>query len=239
LFLRHAFCDWYLEVVKSRLAGEAETRRQAQSYLLAVLDEILRLLHPFLPFITEEIWSHLPGQRDFLMRAAWPRPQAGRRRPEVEREMALLMQVIYAVRNIRGEMNVPPAAKVKLLIRPVADGAHSLRSHADMIRELAKVSDLVIDPAAVKPPLSATAVADGLELFIPLAGLIDLDKERERLRKELRNLEGLLEKLRSKLANEQFASRAPAEVVAAEQAKRADYEQRCEQLRRNLQQLSA
>ncbi len=238
-FIWHAFCDWYLEVVKSRLAGEAKTRRQAQSHLLAVLDEILRLLHPFLPFITEEIWSHLPGQRDFLMRAAWPRPQAGRRRPEVEREMALLMQVIYAVRNIRGEMNVPPAAKVKLLIRPAADAAHSLRSHADMIRELAKVSDLVIDPAAVKPPLSATAVADGLELFIPLAGLIDLDKERERLRKELRNLEGLLEKLRSKLANEQFASRAPAEVVAAEQAKRADYEQRCEQLRRNLQQLSA
>jgi valyl-tRNA synthetase len=238
-FVWHEFCDWYLEVIKSRLAGEAETRRSAQSYLLAVLDEILRLLHPFIPFITEEIWSHLPGQRDFLMRAAWPQPQAGRRRPEVEQEMALVMQVIYAVRNIRGEMNVPPVAKVKLLIRPVASSAPSLQSHAAMIRELAKVSDLVIDPAAVKPPLSATAVADGLELFIPLAGLIDLDKERERLGKEIRNLEVLLEKLRAKLSNEHFSSRAPAEVVAAEQAKRTDYEQRCEQLRRNLQQLSA
>ncbi|MEW6515684.1 MAG: valine--tRNA ligase [candidate division FCPU426 bacterium] len=238
-FVWHEFCDWYLEVIKARLAGDPDIRRSAQSHLLAVWDETLRLLHPFLPFITEEIWSHLPGKRDFLMRAAWPVPQAGRRKPEVEQEMGLVMEVIYAVRNIRGEMNVPPAARVKLLIRPTGTQAGSLASHVGVIKELAKVSELVIDASAVKPPMSATAVAGGLELFIPLEGLIDLAKERERLAKEIRTLEELLTRQEAKLSNEQFISRAPAEVVAAEQAKREDYRQRRERLQHNLQQLSA
>lgn len=237
-FIWHEFCDWYLELLKPRLFGEAAGRRQAQYHLFAIWDETLRLLHPFMPFITEEIWSHLPGKRDFIMRAAWPVSRPKRRNPQAEEHMALVMRVIYAVRNIRGEMNVPPAKKVDLLVRPLEGDPAVLRQHAGLVRDLAKVAGLTIDPGLAKPAQAAAAVTDGLELFVPLAGIIDFDREKERLQKEIRNLDGWLEKLTAKLSNKNFAQRAPAEVVATEKTKQADYLNRRDQLRENLRQLT-
>jgi valyl-tRNA synthetase len=236
-FVWHEFCDWYLELIKTRLYSQGPRRDQARYYLLTVLEEILRLLHPFVPFISEEIWSQLPGPRDFLMRAPWPVPAPMRRDPLAESDMQVIQAVIYAVRNIRGEMNVPPGQNVPLLVRPLEGEGAVLERHQAMVRELAKISELTLGANVPKPKLAATAVAAGFELLVPLENLIDLGKERERLRKEIANLEALLEKQASKLSNPAFTAKAPAQVVDAERAKEADYKQRREQLKANLQRL--
>ncbi len=239
-FIWHEFCDWYLEIIKPRLYSDnKEERRQTQYYLLQSLDEMLRLLHPFMPFITEEIWSKLPGQRDYLMRAKWPMSQTRRRDPKIDKEMNLLQQVIYAVRNIRGEMNVLPGKKVPLHIRPLTGDGQILKQHSEILMSLAKLASLEIDQNLKKPEFSATAVTAGLELFVPLAGIIDLDKERGRLDKEINTLAGLLRNLEAKLKNEKFIQRAPQAVVDTEKAKQADYIQRLTQLRENRRQFTA
>lgn len=237
-FVWHEFCDWYLELLKPRLYGEGPRRDQARYYLLTVLDEILRLLHPFVPFITEEIWSHLPGKREFIMKAAWPVATPNRRDLLTESDMSVLQEVIYAVRNIRGEMNVPPNQAVPLIVRPLEGEGAVLERHQKMVRELAKVSEIGIGASLPKPKFSAAAVAAGLELLVPLEGLIDLDKERERLSKEIAVLDGLLEKQAAKLSNPAFTAKAPAQVVEAERTKQADYRQRREQLNSHLAKLS-
>jgi len=236
-FVWHEYCDWYLELLKLRLYSQGPLREQARYYLLTTLEEILRLMHPFVPFITEEIWSHLPGERDFLMKAPWPVSVLSRRDPLSENDMDVLQQVIYAVRNIRGEMNVPPGQNVPLVVRPLEGEGAIIERHQKLVKELAKISELSIGAGLPKPKLSATAVAAGLELLVPLENLIDLDKERERLRKEIANLEGLLEKQEAKLSNPAFTAKAPAPVVEAERAKQADYQQRREQLKANLSKL--
>jgi valyl-tRNA synthetase len=239
-FIWHEFCDWYLEMLKLRLHSENKAdRSQAQFYLLQTLDEMLRLLHPFMPFITEEIWSKLPGERDFIMRAKWPEVRKERRNPKVDQAMSLLRQVIYAVRNIRGEMKVPPGKKVPLLIRPLEGDGEILRQHKEILLSSAKLSDVTIDKSLEKPEKAAAAVTEGLELFVPLEDIIDLDKEQERLDKEINQLEGLLKKQEAKLKNEKFMERAPQTVVDVEKAKQADYVQRLTQLRENRKQFTA
>ncbi|NTV52517.1 MAG: class I tRNA ligase family protein, partial [Candidatus Firestonebacteria bacterium] len=237
-FVWKDFCDWYVELLKLRLYGEAAGKQQAQYYLLRVLEEILRLLHPFVPFITEEIWAQLPGKRDFLMKSAWPVSEPGRRQPEVESDLEVLRDIIYAVRNIRGEMNVPPAQQVTLIIRPLGEEhGGAVKRHAQVLRNLLKLSDLIVDAGAQKPKLSAMAVVAGMELLMPLEGLIDLDKERGRLEKEIANLEKAVERLEAKLQGD-FVNKAPAPVVEAERAKLADYRQKLEQLKTNLNKFS-
>ena len=217
------------------------SHRQApgQYYLLRVLDEMLRLLHPFIPFITEEIWSHLPGQRGFIMKSAWPVANPARRDAQAERDMEGLQQIMYAVRNIRGEMSVPPTRQLKLIVRPLENtNLGAVERHARVLKELLKLSELVVDVLAEKPKLSAAAVAAGLELLIPLEGLIDLDKERERLHKEIANLEKVVERVEAKLKSD-FVSKAPAQVVEAERAKLGEYQQKLGQLKENLNKLSS
>jgi len=243
-FIWHEFCDWYLELLKPRLYGQAPVRKQAQYFLLMTLDETLRLLHPFMPFITEEIWSHLPGKQDFIMRAEWPAKRnivAGSEGVLADQEMAILQGVIYEVRLKRGEMNVPPGVKVPLFVKPLPGRSYSgdvVERHKNIVCELAKVTEVMVNENMEKPRFAAAAVTSGLELYIPLEGFIDLEKERQRLKKEVDNFETLLKKIESKLANEKFRERAPAQVVEAEKAKQLDYGQRLLQLRENLKQLS-
>ncbi len=236
-FVWKDFCDWYVELIKLRLYGNDAGKQQAQYFLLRVLDEVLRLLHPFIPFITEEIWSHLPGARTFLMKSAWPVSEPSRRDTQVEHDMDVLQQIMYAVRNIRGEMNVPPVQQVKLIIRPLENGdAGPVERQGRVLRDLLKLLDLTVDAAAEKPALSAAAVVGGLELLVPLEGLIDLGKERERLNKEIANLEKVVERLEIKL-NSDFATKAPAAVVETERGKLSEYQQKLFQLKANLAKL--
>ena len=239
-FIWHEFCDWYLELCKPRLYGNPAQREQARYYLLTTLEETLRLLHPFMPFITEEIWSQLPGKRGFIMQAAWPEKKIGRYDGRTMHDMDLLMAVIYKVRNIRGEKNVPPGKKIPLSVRfqpqdPVSyNNAEIVKKHALIIRELAKVSELQIGADVQRPEFFAVEVTWGLELLVSLEGMIDLDREKERLNKEINNLETLLKKLGAKLENAEFIERAPVKIVEAEKVKQTDYLQRREKLQNSL-----
>jgi valyl-tRNA synthetase len=224
-FLWHEYCDWYLEWSKLTLyrGEDPAARARAQATLLEVLETTLRLLHPFMPFITEEIWQRLPKARPaaaHVMVAAYPRPRRSAIDAAAEAEMGLLMAVVTAVRNVRSEMQVPPARSVRVVIRPPdAARAAVLRAGAAPLAALAR-ADLEVDPAATRPPRSAVAVVEECEIYVPLEGLVDVDAERQRLTRELGRVEDELSRLDTKLGRAEFRERAPAEVVSREEARR-------------------
>jgi len=237
-FVWTEYCDWYVELAKNRLYDENNPRGQqiARSIALHLLDNILRLLHPFMPFITEEIWHALPGganDQESIMHCTYPVENKKWQDKEAEREMTLLQQVIGAIRNIRGEMNVPPAKEAELIAS--TDDEEKLlvlRKNAVAIQKLARISRIHYNQA--RPTPAASAVVQGIELFLPLAELIDVEVERARLDKEISRLVNQLESLEKKLANENFISRAPKEVVEKEQQKKADWQNNLQKLQKSL-----
>lgn len=233
-FVWHEFCDWYLEMVKSRLFKEQAAKAGAQYWLLQTLNEMLRLLHPFMPFVTEEIWSYLPNTKQSIMLAAWPSADPERRDLAIEQQMNAIMDIIYAVRNIRGDMNVAPGKKVPLIIRPLEQSFELSEEQCRIIRELAKCESVVVGQQQDKPDLSAAAVTSQVECLVPLAGLIDIEKEKRRLTKEIDQFNHLLQKIKNKLGNRQFMDRAPGHVIESEKKKQQDYEQKIKQLNANL-----
>jgi len=242
-FFWHDYCDWYVEMIKSRLyGGEPDEVKQAVvTRALDVYDAALRLLHPIMPFVTEELWQHLrprtPGAS--IMRAEFVRPEPSLIDPDVEREMAFVQTVIEALRTIRGEMGIPPSRDITLAMRSSARHPEAgIRRFEGYLQRLARVSALVFIGGGPKPPLSATAVADGEELFVPLEGLIDIAVERGRLRKEIDRIGGLLSGIRAKLGNESFVARAPKDVVEREREKLASMETTIAKLTANLEQLN-
>jgi len=220
-FLWHEFCDWYLEIVKARLqAGiDLEGIRTGKCLLLHLLEMVLRMLHPFMPFITEEIWQDLPHKGPSIMVAPWPRAEAKAIDLEATEAMEVLMEVIRAVRNIRSEMNIPNSKPLGLLVK-ISDETQLplVVSGADYIRSLARVDPFQVGPDLAKPSASATAVVKGMEVFIPLRGVIDPEEERARLDSELKKLDRDLEKVSKKLASIDFLERAPEEIVFKEKA---------------------
>ena len=242
-FFWHDFCDWYLELIKPRLYGTGDERakRRALDIALHVLKVSMQLLHPVMPFITEEIWQHLRGEGDAesIMISPWPVAADRLIDPEADGSMAYVQDVIRAVRTIRGEMNVPHGKKADLFIHEEDAGrAALLRENSAYFENLAAVRKLVVGPEVQKPPQSASAVVDGTEIYLPLEGLIDIAVEKARLEKEISRLEAQLEKLNLKLTNRNFLERAPKEVVEKERAKKAQFEENLEKLRRNLESLS-
>jgi valyl-tRNA synthetase len=234
--------DWYLEMAKPRLRGEMGEGSQAaaQATLVTVLDGAMRLLHPIMPFITEAVWQRLPwreGDSDSIMTAPWPRPRPEWEDAQAEAQVSELQEIVGAVRNIRAEYGVQPGQGVALR---VAGESQALRETVEASRrtlaDLARVEELSFGRA--NGDIGASAVLrTGAELFVPLAEVIDLDKERERLRTEIGRLEGLLRSTEKKLENEKFVSRAPAEVVQKERDKLASYGEQREKLAGNLRAL--
>ncbi|MEJ2673558.1 MAG: class I tRNA ligase family protein, partial [Deltaproteobacteria bacterium] len=221
-FIWHEFCDWYLELIKPQLYDNDDPARRhhCQSVLLRVLSAILRLLHPFVPFITEEIWQKLPGASGSVMVAPFPQPEPALANPEAEGEMRLVMDTITAIRNIRGEMNVPPATQVEVFLHSRETGAvAALDRHQQAIKILARVQELHYNADGGPPAAAAKAVVDAVEIFMPLAGIIDFAEEAKRLEKELEKLRKEVDKARRKLSNEDFLAKAPAAVVQKEEAK--------------------
>jgi valyl-tRNA synthetase len=218
-FIWHEFCDWYLELIKPRLYDKTDQpgRRHCQGVLFRVLSAILRLLHPFMPFITEEIWQKLPGVTGSIMVAPYPQPADHFLNPAAEAELRLVMDTITAIRNLRGEMNVPPAAQVEVFLQsPESSAVAALNRHRQAVMLLAKAKDLHLN--AQKPPAAAAkAVVAAVEIFLPLAGVIDFGEEAQRLDRELAKISKELGKASLKLANEDFLARAPVEVVQKEQ----------------------
>jgi valyl-tRNA synthetase len=223
-FIWKEFCDWYLEMAKPELSGEDQGAREAaRAVLWTVLTETLTLLHPIMPFVTQEIWAALPGTpgEDLALTPypAW-RPEA--RDAAVETEMALLQEAIVAIRNIRGELNIAPSVSLTAIFR-TAEPAHAetLTTYAPLVRLLAKVGEVTVGASVQAPKAAATAVVQGVELFVPLAGAVDFEAELARMDKELAKVAKDVDMVSRKLANEDFVAKAPAEVVGKEREKLA------------------
>ncbi len=231
-FFWHEYCDWYLEVIKVRLYGEdPRARNTARLVAYEVLEASLRLLHPIMPFLTEDLWQRLPHRGLSIARAPWPEARA--RDLEAEADMGFLMQAITAVRTIRSEMNVPPGREAEVMAHAGGREAALLESGRELMATLAR-AHMVIDPAAARPPFAAAAVVGDSELFVPLKGLIDLDLERRRLTKELERVTKEHASAEARLANEQFLARAPAEVVTRERDRMGELSTVSAKLRRTL-----
>ncbi|MGA9117326.1 MAG: valine--tRNA ligase [Bacteroidota bacterium] len=238
-FFWHDYCDWYLEMIKSRLYGAEplEAKRAVMTRALDIYDAALRLLHPLMPFVTEELWQHIRPrpEGDSILGSRLEEPDPSLSDPAVEAEMGFVQGVIESVRAVRGEMGIHPSAELKL--RMAISGGRSEESilrYAGYLERLARVRDVGFLRTGDPPRPAATAVVEGEELFIPLEGLIDTAKERARLEKELRRLTGILDGVKTKLASDGFVSRAPAEVVAREREKLAGLETHREKVERNL-----
>ena len=235
-FVWHEFCDWYLELIKPTLyEGTAEARAQTQAVLHHALSVILRLLHPIMPYVTEEIWQKLPGMTESIMIAPFPGPESGIPNSEAERKMNLLMGVITAIRNIRGEMNVPPSLKVEtIMMAEEQETREILEEHSDYVLSQARAASLSVAPPGEKPKGVAAAVSGGVEVLVVLKGLIDLDEEVRRLEKELAKADKEISGANKKLSNEGFIKKAPADVVAKQRDKLAELETKREKLVLNL-----
>jgi len=242
-FIWHNFCDWYIELVKDDLYGDdPEARRRAQTVLYQVLERLLRLLHPFMPFISEEIWQALPGRRPCasIMRAEFPSGRDLPRDPAGAERMELVMDVIRAIRNVRGEMNVPPSRQVAVLLEcKSGESLKVLRDGEPAIRALGRVGELTIEREIERPGQTATQVVGDVEILLPLAGLVDIAEEVKRLEKEIAKVRKDVDFFTKKLSNEKFVANAPPQVLEKDRDKLADAEGKLVILRESLRKIQA
>jgi len=221
-FIWNEYCDWYIEMAKPQLKAGGAERRRTQQVLVKVFRQIMVLLHPYMPFITEEIWQVLPHEGESIMVVPWPEPDEKLLNPEAEEKMGLLMEVTRAIRNLRAESRVEPGRKVEAILLAGPGEKKVLEENRLYLEVLAGLGQLAILPeGSAKPEQAVTAVVSGVEVYLPLAGLVDLEKEKERLEKELAELEEEKERLGKKLSNTQFLAKAPEAVVAKEKQKLA------------------
>lgn len=224
-FIWDDLCDWYIEFAKLSLYGTDEAAKKAtQSVLAYVLDRTQRLIHPFMPFISEEIWQHLPHEGETITLAEWPVYDAALEAPDAVKEMELLMDIIRAVRNIRAEVNVPMSKKIELLIKPSSEAEAAIFArNEEFIKRFCGTSMLEVSLQISAPDKAMTAIITGADLYLPLAGLIDIAQEIARLEKEHQHLNAEVERVEKKLGNEGFVAKAPAKVIEEERSKMNDY----------------
>ena len=236
-FIWDSYCDWYIELTKPRLNGDdEESKLSAQKVLLYVLTEILKLLHPFMPFVTEEIWQALPHEGEALMVESYPEFTEALSFPEDEQNFEMVMNAIKAVRARRSEMNVPPSRKAHLII--ATDKKAAFEGGNSYICKLAYASEVsVVDAAPEGSEGMVSVITDNARMFMPMAELVDLEKEKARMEKELANAQKQLAGQIAKLANENFVSRAPEHVVNVEREKKAKLEALIENLTASLENL--
>ena len=235
-FIWDDYCDWYIELTKTRLQGDDEDSKvRAQQVLCYVLTDMLKLLHPFMPFITEEIWQALPHEGDFLMLSQWPQVSDSRNFPEEEKAMELIMDAIRAVRTRRSEMNVPPSKKAHLTVATSEKAVFELG--IPFLKKLAYASEVSIVDSGVAPEAAGTVtvVTHVAQLSMPLAELVDMEKEKARMEKELKKNIAELEKLNTKLNNPGFVNKAPAHVVEAEKERAVKLTELVAKLQEQLQ----
>ena len=240
-FIWHVYCDWYLELIKPILAGpDAEARAETRALAAFVLDQALKLLHPFMPFVTEELWAKLAneaeGRASLLMLAPWPETR-GLEIAQADAEIGWLIKLISEVRSVRSEMNVPAAAKVPLIIAGAADTTRArIAVHADTIKRLARLDSLDFG----RPQAGAVQIVlEEATLALPLAGIIDIGAESQRLKREIDKVGSEIKQLDAKLANEKFVSRAPEHVVEEQRERKTEAEATAAKLEQALKRLEA
>ena len=240
-FIWSEFCDWYIELTKPRLYSDNKNDKSTAQYVLSSsLEKIMRLLHPFMPFITEQIWQHLPHEGDSIIKSEWPLYDDKLNFPEDEEKMELIMDAIRGIRNIRNEMNIHPSKEANVVIRVTNDKTRGvLEEGIDYIKNLARVTEIkFIEDMDKIPEKAMTAVITGAEIYLPLEGLLDFEKEIKRLEKEKKNLEAELNRVNKKLSNEGFLKKAPYEVVEKEKDKKKDYQDKLDKVIERLKLIS-
>jgi len=227
-FMWSEFCDWYIELVKPRLYGDdEETKLAAQATLCDILKGTMQLLHPFMPFITEEIYRHLPSEYESIVISRWPEYNGQAYQPEEERRMEKVMEAIRGIRNVRAEMNVVPSRKAKaIVVTADKDVKEAIEEGRLYFERLASASEVVIQDSKEGIPEGAVSVLiNGAEIYLPLEDLIDFEKELERLNKEKDNLEKELQRVKGKLSNQGFIGKAPQSVIEEERTKEKKYQE--------------
>ena len=235
------YCDWYIEMVKPRLYGDDVEAKKAALYTLTyVLETILKLLHPFIPFITEEIFDHLPTTEGMIIVSEWPKFSEDDNMADEEAMMDIVMDGIRNIRNVRSEMNVPPSKKAKVIAVPTEDKLEAIEAGQDYFLTLASASSVEIkkDEAGI-PEDAVSIVIDGVKIFIPLDELVDFEKEIERLNKEKAKLESEIKRVNGKLSNEGFTSKAPQKLVDEERAKKEKFEEMLKSVEERLENINA
>ncbi|HEX38296.1 MAG TPA: valine--tRNA ligase [Candidatus Cloacimonetes bacterium] len=241
-FFWNEFCAWYLEIIKDRFynSEDISSKHMAKYLMLKVLDESLIMLHPIMPFITEEIWQRIkdfyPYEKEYsIMRAAFPQPTEADSYPDEAAHMQLIFKIITAIRSIRKDMNVPLGEQVEIVIKDVETArCKILQDNRHYIKVMAKVEDMYIGDDTIKPEKSTTTVVDDIEIYMPLEGLIDLEKERERLLKKLSKVEISLKKCVGKLNNQNFIENAPETIIQQERERQEQLENTIEKIKANI-----
>ena len=240
-FVWSTFCDWYIEMAKQGLYGEAdEAKNTTREVLCYVLTGMLKLLHPYMPFITEEVYGYLPGAEGMLITAKWPEVCEALDFPEEARQMEGVMDVIRTIRNLRAEMNVAPGRRARLILKPHAGWADSLKAAEGYFCRLAGASQVeLLDMGDSNPEKSASAVTEACELYIPLGELVDVEKELARLAKDLKNVEGEIARANGKLNNQGFVAKAPANLIQQEREKLVTNTQLLEKLKARIAEMES
>ncbi|TNE71190.1 valine--tRNA ligase [bacterium] len=219
------FCDWYIELIKSETYGEPIPQERLAT-AFAIFEQLMKLLHPFMPFITEELWHAMKERdvKDAIIISSWPKPiQTDIANAESVKAFEAIQKAISSLRNIRAEMNIPPKVNFNLVIKTKNESATSLLTQNEWVfRKLDSIGTYETGTAVQKPKASASAVVDGNEFYIPLEGIVDFDVEKTRISKEINRLDGFLKSVEAKLSNEKFVANAPEDVLANERKKQAD-----------------
>ncbi|GEM03821.1 valine--tRNA ligase [Halolactibacillus miurensis] len=239
-FIWDEFCDWYIEMAKLPLFGEDEKAKQTtRSVLVHVLDQILRMLHPMMPFVTEEIWQHLPHEGESITVAKWPEVNEQDINHTAAEDMKRLISIIRSVRNIRSEVDTPMSKPIDLLVQVDNDEVKTaLKTQSHYIEKFCHTENLTIDTKVTVPEKAMSAVITGAELFLPLEGLIDIEKEMARLTQEFEKLNKEVERVEKKLSNPGFVNKAPESVVQEELRKKLDYIEKREKVEARIKELN-
>jgi len=238
-FIWDDYCDWYIEMSKEILnEGTDEQKLTTRSILTYVLDQTLRLLHPIMPFVTEEIWQHLPHEGESIVIAKYPETHEAFENDEARDNMDMLIELIKKVRNIRQEVNRPLSKPVDMIIKAnTATEKEVFLDNQSFIDRFCNIDDLTIETEVSVPDEVMTAVIAGAEIYLPLQGLVDIDEEIERLEKELEKWSSEIERAQGKLANEQFVNNAPDDIVQEERDKEAEYKSRYQSVEEQIEKM--
>ncbi|TDM28553.1 valine--tRNA ligase [Macrococcoides caseolyticum] len=239
-FIWDEFCDWYIEMSKIPMNGEDEVRKQmTRSVLAYTLDSIMRMLHPFMPFVTEHIWQNLPVTGDSIVTASWPVVKPELSNEQSKRDMEQLMEIIRAVRNTRSEVNTPMSKQIPMMIKTNSEAiSERLETERPFIERFCNPSILTISTDVEIPEEVITTAVTGGSVILPLEGLIDMEKEIARLEKELEKWQKELERVDKKLSNEKFVAKAPEKIINEEKEKQALYTEKYNSVQERLNQLN-
>jgi len=240
-FIWHELCDWYIEMIKPELYGDNEESKRAALFTLVHVFEVsLALLHPFMPYITEEIWQQLPGKKEdeSLCIREYPSAGDGIEDKDAEKKMNIVMDAVTCIRSIRGELNLSPSLELQALIKTSNNTESILKENITYLEKLARAKNIEIGKEILPPKNAATAIKPAMEVFVPLEGLFDIDAEIIRLSKEKIKIEEDIEYVKKKLSNENFTSKAPQAVVEENKDKYSNYLDKLQSIQNNIDKLN-